>query len=139
MEKEKIVEITDFGNKNVFKIHLFGIQEGIAFIDKAGSALFKKDLNEPVSYFLSSLLPLASLMSLDGKTVITEKMSVNACEDIFQNPLSVIELGKEILEFQKVFFQDSKIFHDLAKQANLGFLTQILGSQESSQESLSQK
>lgn len=131
MEKEKTVTIEDFGNKTVFKIHLFGITEGLAFTNKIADLFLKKDNSLSITAFLSDLLPLASLMDMSGEKVIKEHMSISDCEDVFQNPLSVIELGTEILELQKVFLQDSKIFRSLADRPELGSLTAILGSKTS--------
>ena len=68
-----------------------------------------------VKPFLDDLLPLASLLDGDGREVVTPSLTRKDCYSIFQNPLSILELGMEIFKFQEVFLKNSEVFRGLEK------------------------
>lgn len=127
MEESKKIVIDDFDNKFTFTINLFDAEKGLDFVDNlrknfsGGSASIKPLLDE--------LLPLVDLMDANGEKVVKEGLTRRDCYGIFRNPLSVIELGTEVFEFQMVFLRNSKAFRPLADtlQNMFGFLT--LGSE----------
>ena len=127
MEESKKIVIDDFDNKVTFNINLFDAEKGLDFVDNlrknfsGGSASIKPLLDE--------LLPLVDLMDANGEKVVKEGLTRRDCYGIFRNPLSVIELGTEVFEFQMVFLRNSKAFRPLADtlQNMFGFLT--LGSE----------
>lgn len=112
MDKEKIVYIDDMGNKMKFKIVLFDAISGLDFMDKfIKVASSKEDVS--IKPFLSDLLPLA--YSLDDNNNIVQQLSLETAGVLFQSPVSIIELGLEILELQQVFIKNSAKFQMLMR------------------------
>ena len=112
MDKEKIVCIDDMGNKMKFKIVLFDAISGLDFMDKfIKVASSKEDIS--IKPFLSDLLPLA--YSLDDNNNIVQQLSLETAGVLFQSPVSIIELGLEILDLQQVFIKNSAKFQMLMK------------------------
>lgn len=110
MENIKNIVIKDLDTEFHFRIRLFGVEDGLNFIDKA-IGLAKNDLS--IKPFLADLLPLVSMLDTTGKTVVKESLTTQDCYSLFKNPLSVIDLGFEVLKFQQVFMKDSKICQEL--------------------------
>lgn len=116
MENTKIIEINDMGTVKKFRIRLFDVLSGLAFFDTALQKIAdRKSLS--IQPFLEPLLKLAVPMDDLGQTELStgRPFSLQDASVIFQNPLSVIELGFEILEFQKVFTESSPRFQKLTK------------------------
>ncbi len=112
MDKEKIVCIDDMGNKMKFKIVLFDAISGLDFMDKfIKVASSKEDIS--IKPFLSDLLPLS--YSLDDNNNIVQQLSLETAGVLFQSPVSIIELGLEILDLQQVFIKNSAKFQMLMK------------------------
>lgn len=111
MSNCKKVEIKDMENTLYFNIHLFGVEEGLDFVDKLAQTMQSKNFS--VKPYLKDLLPLADLMDARGNEVVKTGISLEDCYDVFKNPLAVLELGASILEFQKVFMKNSVLFQPL--------------------------
>lgn len=114
MESTKNIVIKDMDNKMHFKIRLFDCEKGLDFVDSLVSRI-KTDSIMSVKPFLDDLLPLAALLDNNGREVVTPSLSRQDCYSIFQNPLSVLELGMEIFKFQEVFLKNSEVFRGLEK------------------------
>lgn len=114
MESTKNIVIKDMDNKMHFRIRLFDCEKGLDFVDSLVSRI-KTDSLMSVKPFLDDLLPLASLMDGDGREVVTPSLTRSDCYSIFQNPLSILELGMEIFKFQEVFLKNSEAFRGLEK------------------------
>ena len=105
MEKLKKVVINDFdGIKHHFQIKLFGVDEGLDFIDR-----YVTSNNKSIKPYLAELLPLATKMD-ESETNPVDVMSLDKVKVYFQNPFAVLELGLAILEHQKVFMKESEVF-----------------------------
>ncbi len=117
MENTKIVEIKDMGEIKKFRIRLFNAMEGLDFIDKFMST-FKGDASISLKPFLKDLLPLAYLLSEDKEAMA---LSYDTATVTFKSPLAILDLAKEILEFQMVFTKDSAIFQMLPNTAQNWF------------------
>lgn len=125
MGNSKRVEIKDIDNTLYFNIRLFGVEDGLDFLDKLASVIRNKDFS--IKPFLSDLLPLASLLDARGDKVVKDGLTIEDCYSIFQNPLAVVELGTAILEHQKVFMENSKLFRPLMKTLDGIWNTENLG------------
>ena len=105
MEKVKKVTINDIdGKKLKFAVKLFGVDEGLDFIDKWVSSE-----NKSIKPYLAELLPLATLLDANGAESV-DTMSLDKAKIYFENPFAVLELGLAILEHQKVFMNESEVF-----------------------------
>ena len=62
---------------------------------------------------MSDLLPLS--YSLDDNNNIVQQLSLETAGVLFQSPVSIIELGLEILDLQQVFIKNSAKFQMLMK------------------------
>lgn len=113
MEDTKKVCIEDFENKFYFMIHLFDTERGLDFIDNLRKNFAGGSIN--IKPLLDDLLPLASLLDANGEQVVKESVTRRDLYAMFKNPLSVLELGTDIFEFQMVFLENSKAFQPLAK------------------------
>lgn len=112
---EKLIEIKDLDNTLKFKIRLFGALEGLDFMDTALGLIGSKE-KLSIRPFLENLLKLATPMDGTGTMPLLQpgqRFSLTAADGMFQNPLSLINLGLQILEFQKVFIKSSPQFHPL--------------------------
>lgn len=112
MNKKVItVTIKDGGQSKTFSVRLFGALEGMDFLDKlmqqSGDKVSIKDIT-------GDLLPLASLVGLDGSVVDT--MSIAKIDTYFENPLAVLELAMAIFKHQMVFMNESETFRGLTGQ-----------------------
>lgn len=110
IQKTKIVSVVDFSGEKFFKIRLFNVMEGLDFADKiAGSvANFMNDKSFSVKSYLADLIPLAVPMDVSGKEVVWPErtaFSLNDAAVMFENPVALLDLGAQILEFQQVFFK----------------------------------
>lgn len=117
MESEKVIEINDCDNILKFKIRLFGALEGLDFMDTALGVISSKE-KLSIRPFLETLLKLATPLDMSGKMPLLQQgqnFSLSVADGIFQNPLSLLNLGLQILEFQKVFIKSSPQFHHLIK------------------------
>lgn len=105
---KKVIQVTikDGGNDKTFNVRLFGAMEGLNFLDKVISSG-----NFSITAAMEDLLPLASLVTPDGKVIDT--MSKSKIDTYFENPLSVLELSKAIFEHQMVFMNESETFRKL--------------------------
>lgn len=112
--KIKHVKIKDGGNVKEFTVRLFGVLEGLEFIDKflGDIARFLKGGTDgqtiSIRKVMQDLLPLATYVGPDGKPIDT--MSLEKLDTYFQNPLAAIELSMDILEHQLVFMNESEQF-----------------------------
>lgn len=127
MENTKKIEINDFDRKLYFKIRLFGVEEGLDYVDRLAGTIKEKSFS--VKPHLRELLPLASAMDIRGDKVVKEEISLEDCYATFQNPLAVIELGMRILEFQSVFMESSELFRPYLKILQSFLNTQISASE----------
>lgn len=109
----KTIVIKDMENTLHIRISLFDAEKGLDFID---NALGKIRGNSSISVkpFLDDLLPLAALLDSTGATVVHPSLNRQLCYTLFQNPLTILELGIEILKFQEVFLQSSAAFQELS-------------------------
>ena len=125
MENTKKIVIEDLDNKVNLEIRLFNAEKGLDFVEnivKRG-----KDERFSIKAMLDDLLPLVSLLDADGNKVVKEGLSRQDCYSLFQNPLSIIDLGMEVFEFQLVFLEKSKAFQPFAKQLRDTFSMKTLG------------
>ncbi len=129
MESIKDIEIKDLGITKKFRIRLFDAEAGLDFIDSGISRIKQKLEIKP---FLKDLLPLASLLDESGRNVVIESLTLQTCYGIFQNPLSILELGIEILKHQQVFLKDSETFQPLMKQLSSVWNTKTSESETAS-------
>lgn len=113
MEETKKVCIKDFENKHYFLINLFSAEKGLDFIDNLRTNFKGGSIN--IKPLLDDLLPLASLMDANGDKIVKDSVTRQDCYGLFKNPLSIIELGTDIFEFQMVFLENSEAFRPLAK------------------------
>lgn len=141
--KVKHVKIKDGGNVKEFTIRLFGVLEGLEFIDKfvADIAQFIKGgasaQSISIRKMMRDLLPLATYIGGDGKPVDT--MSYDKLDTYFENPLSAIELAMDILEHQMVFMNESEQFQQYLKPVLSLFHTPSSDSATQSETSSTQK
>ncbi len=114
MEKStKDITIKDMDNTLHIRISLFDAEKGLDFIDNAlGKIRDKSTLS--IKPFLDDLLPLAALLDSTGSAVVNPSLNREACYALFQNPLTILELGIEILKFQEVFLKSSAAFQELS-------------------------
>lgn len=114
MERSKDIIINDLGNDIHIRINLFGVEKGLDFVDTLAKVIKAKDFS--IKLFLDDLLPLASMLDTNGAQVVIPSLTRKDCYGLFQNPLSILDLGAEILEFQMVFLESSKLFRPLAEE-----------------------
>lgn len=127
MENIKDIVIDDLDNKIHFRIRLFDAEKGLDFVESVGK--LAKDGNFSIKAVLDDLLPLVSLLDTNGDKIVRERLTRQDCYGIFQNPLSIIELGFEVFNFQMVFMKNSKIFRPFAGHLENMLNTGILGSE----------
>ena len=132
----KDIVIKDLEKEHHFRIRLFDAEAGLDFIDSAVGRIKDKISLKP---FLKDLLPLASLLDVTGSKVVKDSMTLQDCYSIFQNPVSILELGFEILKYQEVFLQDSEMFQPLTKTLQGLWNTKISESETQSETSLTEK
>lgn len=127
--ESKIIKATvkDGGADKTFQIRLFGALEGMEFLDKMVANADKISIKD----MASDLLPLASLISPDGK--IIDELSLSKVDNYFENPLSVFELCYKILSHQMVFTKESKAFQKLIPDLSHIWNTEVLDSQTKSE------
>ena len=111
MEDVKDITINDMGNTLYFRIRLFDAEKGLDFIDKIAESI--KDKKFSVKNYLNDLIPLASLLDVNGVTVVKASLTLKDCYGIIRNPLAIVELGTEIFKFQEVFMKASVICQQL--------------------------
>lgn len=114
MEDVKDITINDMGNTLYFRIRLFDAEKGLDFIDKIAESI--KDKKFSVKNYLNDLIPLASLLDVNGVTVVKASLTLKDCYGIIRNPLAIVELGTEIFKFQEVFMKDSVICQRLMQK-----------------------
>lgn len=114
MEDVKDITINDMGNTLYFRIRLFDAEKGLDFIDKIAESI--KDKKFSVKNYLNDLIPLASLLDVNGVTVVKVSLTLKDCYGIIRNPLAIVELGTEIFKFQEVFMKDSVICQQLMQK-----------------------
>ena len=117
MENTKVIEIKDFDNTLKFKIRLFGALEGLDFMDTALGVISSKE-RLSIRPFLETLLKLATPLDLSGNTALLppgQVLTLSVADEMIQNPLSLMDLGFQILEFQKVFIKSSSQFQPLVR------------------------
>ena len=128
MQNTKIVEIKDFDNTLKFKIRLFGVLDGLDFMDTALGLINSKE-RLSIRPFLENLLKLATPLDLSGNTALLQPgqvLTLSAADEMMQNPLSLLDLGFQILDFQKVFFKSSPQFLPLIRTLEENFHIKIL-------------
>lgn len=108
MENTKKFTIKDMDTEKHFNVRLFSAMEGLDFFDKIVGTL-KNQETLSVKPFLKDLLPLATLLDTNGDKPL-RPLDLQSCDNLFKNPLAVIQLGIEIMEFQMVFMNDSDLF-----------------------------
>ncbi len=111
--KIKKVEIKDSGAIKYFTIRLFNPIEGLDFIDRLISTLAGDMSKISIRPLLKDLLPLATMTSPDGEKIMD--LTYDKVNNVFENPLSVLELGIAILEHQMVFMKESEAFRQYLK------------------------
>lgn len=138
--KIKHVKIKDGGNVKEFTVRLFGVLEGLDFIDKflgEMATFVKTGQGISIRKVMTDLLPLATLVGPDGQAVDT--MSINNLDNYFENPLATIELAIAILEHQMVFMNESELFQQYQDKAKSMFSIQSSGSATQSETSSAQQ
>lgn len=125
--KEKIVKVKDLENTLYFKIKLFGALEGIEFMDKTIQIINSKN-SLSIKPFLDDLFKLCIPLDAMGIKPISSSFSLSEAGAMFQNPLSIFELGFEVLKLQEVFLKDSETFRPLIKKVESLFNTKLTES-----------
>ena len=121
MQKTKIVQIKDLSGVKYFKIRAMGVLEGLDMIDKVAGAAQDVMQGRKVSVkdFLPDLIPLAVPMDAEGKRVVWDgEYSLSDAVASFENPIALLQLGAEVLEFQKGFFEQYEIYQKLTKRVS---------------------
>lgn len=111
MENVKNIVIEDFDNKINLRIRLFDAEKGLDFVESVSKLVKSGDFS--IKALLDDLLPLVSLLDTNGDRVVKEGLTRKDCYGIFQNPLSIVDLGLEVFNFQMVFIKSSKAFRPL--------------------------
>lgn len=111
MENIKNIVIEDFDNKINLRIRLFDAEKGLDFVESVSKLVKSGEFS--IKALLDDLLPLASLLDTNGDRVVKEGLTRKDCYGIFQNPLSIVDLGLEVFNFQMVFIKNSKAFRPL--------------------------
>lgn len=128
MENTRVIEIKDFDNTLKFKIRLFGALEGLDFMDTALGLINSKE-RLTIRPFLETLLKLATPLDLSGNMALLppgKVLTLSAADEMFQNPISLLTLGFQILDFQKVFLESSPQFRPLIRTLEEKFHIKIL-------------
>jgi len=126
IQKTKIVCVEDFSGKRFFKIRLFGVMDGLDFFDRITGSVqgFFANQKTSVKEYLKDLIPLAIPMDETGTKIVWpdgQPFTLEAASAMFENPMSVIELGWEVLAFQQVFFVQSTTFRPLIETVKKAF------------------
>lgn len=121
IQKTKIVCVEDFSGKRFFKIRLFGVMDGLDFLDRITGSVqgFFTNQKTSVKEYLKDLIPLAVPMDETGTKIVWpdgQSFTLEAASAMFENPMTLIELGWEVLAFQQVFFEQSTTFRKLIDQ-----------------------
>lgn len=116
----KKVQIKDMDDVKHFQIRLFNAMDGLDFIDRFVGQINAKE--HSVKPFLKDLLPLATLMDVNGVTPVQE-MSLESASAVFKSPIAILELGVKVLEHQEVFLKNSENFQSLMGQLKKQFGT----------------
>lgn len=127
--KIKRIKIKDGGNVKEFTVRLFGVLEGLDFIDKFlgdMASFVKTGQGISIRKVMADLLPLAGLIGPDGN--VQDEMSYDKLDNYFENPLSAIELAIGILEHQMVFMNESGLFQQYREKAKAMFSIRSSGS-----------
>lgn len=111
MENVKNIVIEDFDNKINLRIRLFDAEKGLDFVESVSKLVKSGDFS--IKALLDDLLPLVSLLDTNGDRIVKEGLTRKDCYGIFQNPLSIVDLGLEVFNFQMVFIKSSKAFRPL--------------------------
>ena len=127
MENSKDIIITDCGNEIHLRMYLFGVEKGLDFVDTLAKVMRTKDFS--IKLFLNDLLPLVALLDANGEQIVKQNLTVKDCYGLFRNPLAVLDLATQVLEFQMVFLEDSKTFQPLARQLRGILATKISESE----------
>lgn len=119
MQKTKIVKIQDLDNVRYFKIRAMGVVEGLDMIDKIAGAAQDVMQGRKVSIkdFLPELIPLAAPMDTEGKKVTVPDYTLEDALNEFENPIALLQLATEVLEFQQGFLEGYEVFQKLTKKA----------------------
>ena len=119
MQKTKIVKIQDLENVRYFKIRAMGVVEGLDMIDKIAGAAQDVMQGRKVSIkdFLPELIPLAAPMDAEGKKVTITDYTIDDALNEFENPIALLQLATEVLEFQQGFLEGYEAFRKLTKKA----------------------
>lgn len=119
MQKTKIVKIQDLENVRYFKIRAMGVVEGLDMIDKIAGAAQDVMQGRKVSIkdFLPELIPLAAPMDAEGKKVTITDYTLDDALNEFENPIALLQLATEVLEFQQGFLEGYEAFRKLTKTA----------------------
>ena len=119
MQKTKIVKIQDLENVRYFKIRAMGVVEGLDMIDKIAGAAQDVMQGRKVSIkdFLPELIPLAAPMDAEGKKVTITDYTLDDALNEFENPIALLQLATEVLEFQQGFLEEYEVFRNLTKKA----------------------
>ena len=126
MENTKNIVIDDLGKEVHLRISLFNAERGLDFVDNLFHKVRTKE-GFSIKDVLDDLLPLVSLLDANGDKVMKEGLSRQDCYSIFENPLSIVDLGMEVFNFQLVFMENSKVFRPYAKALKDMFNTPTLG------------
>ena len=119
MQKTKIVKIQDLENVRYFKIRAMGVVEGLDMIDKIAGAAQHVIQGRKVSIkeFLPELIPLAAPMDAEGKKVTITDYTIDDALNEFENPIALLQLATEVLEFQQGFLEGYEVFRKLTEKA----------------------
>lgn len=126
MENTKNIVIDDLGKEVHLRISLFNAERGLDFVDNLFQKVRTKE-GFSIKDVLDDLLPLVSLLDANGDKVVKEGLSRQDCYSIFENPLSIVDLGMEVFNFQLVFMENSKVFRPYAKALQDMFNMPTLG------------
>ncbi|MBO7528066.1 MAG: hypothetical protein J6T74_09310 [Clostridia bacterium] len=102
LQESKIIEINDLNNKYKFRINLFNVEEGLNFFLKSAS-------NQQIDTDKIEILLKQAILLNEKQPELNQKFSLELAKITFRNPVSIIKLATEIMEFQSVFLKDFKI------------------------------
>lgn len=127
MKKTNIVKIKDLSGDKFFMVRAMNVLEGIELMDKIAGSVQDWSSGKHISIkdYLNDLIPLAMPMDANGVKVVWDgKFTLNDACGMFENPVALMELAKEVLTIQQGFFEQYPLFQQLMNQAKGLFNTQ---------------
>lgn len=125
IQESKTISIKDLENTINFRIKLFSALEGLDFLDEVLKT-FNSNNNFSIKPYLSDLLKLACPLDDKGNPMFENNFNLELAGSILRSPLSILELGMKVFEFQMVFMRSSEQFQSLTQKVENLFHTQTL-------------